>query len=43
MLGTRIFPIISIWEVKEGQILQRVRKLMKIDIKVLAQTGVDGT
>ena len=37
MLGTRIFPIISMWEIKEGQILQRVRKLMKIDIKVLAK------
>ncbi len=37
MLATRLFPIMSMWELKEGQILQRVRKLMKIDIRVLAK------
>ena len=37
MLGTRIFPIISIWEIKEGLLLQRVRKYMKINIRVLAK------
>tara|TARA_Y100000590_G_scaffold418260_1_gene518789 strand:+ start:23139 stop:24515 length:1377 start_codon:yes stop_codon:yes gene_type:complete len=37
MLGTRIFPIISIWEIKEGLMLQRVRKFMKRDIRVLAK------
>ena len=37
MLGTRLFPIISIWEIKEGLMLQRVRKFMKRDIRVLAK------
>ena len=37
MLATRVFPIMSMWELREGQILQRVRKLMKIDIRVLAK------
>ena len=37
MLGTRIFPILSIWEIREGLLLQRVRTLMKINIKVLAK------
>ncbi len=37
MLTTRFVPIMSMWELREGQILQRVRKLMKIDIKVLAK------
>ena len=37
MMATRIFPIISMWEMKEGLLLQRVRTLMKIQIKVLAK------
>jgi len=37
MLATRIFPITSIWEMKEGLLLQRVRTFMKIQIKVLAK------
>ena len=37
MLATRVFPIISIWEMKEGMLLQRVRRFMKIQIKVLAK------
>ena len=37
MLATRIFPVISMWEMKEGLLLQRVRTFMKIDIKVLAK------
>ena len=37
MLGTRIFPIISIWEIKEGLMLQRVRKFMKREIRVLGK------
>ena len=37
MIGSRLFPIVSIWEMKEGLLIQRVRKFMKIDIKVLAK------
>ncbi|MDE2860588.1 MAG: hypothetical protein OYI31_07910 [Chloroflexota bacterium] len=37
MLAARVFPIMSMWELREGQILQRVRKLMKIEVKVLAK------
>lgn len=37
MLASRIFPIISMWEMKEGLILQRMRRFMKIQIKVLAK------
>ena len=37
MIGSRLFPIVSMWEMKEGLTLQRVRKFMKIDIKVLAK------
>jgi Ni/Fe-hydrogenase subunit HybB-like protein len=37
MLGTRLFPIISMWEMKEGLLLQKVRTFMKIEIKVLAK------
>ncbi|MDA0988371.1 MAG: hypothetical protein O2783_04445 [Chloroflexi bacterium] len=37
MLASRVFPIVSTWELKEGLLLQRVRKLMKIQIKVLAK------
>ena len=37
MLASRVFPIMSMWELKEGLLLQRMRKLMKVDIKVLAK------
>jgi molybdopterin-containing oxidoreductase family membrane subunit len=37
MMATRLFPVISIWEMKEGMLLQRVRGFMKIEIKVLAK------
>ena len=37
MIGTRLFPIISMWEMKEGLLLQRVRTFMKIQIRVLAK------
>ncbi|MQF49159.1 hypothetical protein FIM08_04620 [SAR202 cluster bacterium AC-647-N09_OGT_505m] len=37
MLATRVFPIISMWEMREGLLLQRVRRFMKIDIRVMAK------
>ena len=37
MLATRIFPIVSIWELKEGRLLQRVRPMMKTEVRVLAK------
>ena len=32
MLATRIFPIISLWEIKEGVMLQKVRRFMKTEV-----------
>jgi molybdopterin-containing oxidoreductase family membrane subunit len=37
MLATRLFPITSIWEIKEGRMLQRVRTLLKTQVRVLAK------
>jgi hypothetical protein len=37
MLSTRIIPLISLWVTKEGILLQRVRPLGKLDLKVLAK------
>ena len=37
MLASRIFPIVSIWELKEGLLLQRVRTLLKTEVRVLAK------
>lgn len=36
-LATRLFPVINIWETKEGLLLQRVRPLNKVKLKVLAK------
>jgi len=37
MLATRVFPVISMWEMREGLLLQRVRTFMKINIRVMAK------
>lgn len=37
MLATRIFPVTSIWEIKEGRLLQRTRTLLKTHVRVLAK------
>ncbi|MBI2856120.1 MAG: hypothetical protein HYX93_04665 [Chloroflexi bacterium] len=37
MLASRLFPILSLWELKEGLLLQRVRRLLKTEIRVLAK------
>ena len=37
MLATRIFPITSIWELKEGLLLQRMRRFLKTEVRVLAK------
>ncbi len=37
MLATRIIPITNIWEMKEGLLLQRVRTLLKTEVRVLAK------
>ncbi|MQG73358.1 MAG: hypothetical protein FI680_01155 [SAR202 cluster bacterium] len=37
MIFTRIFPLISLWSTKEGVLLQRVRPLAKMGLKVLAK------
>jgi molybdopterin-containing oxidoreductase family membrane subunit len=37
LLATKLIPIVSIWETKEGLILQQVRPLEKARLKVLAK------
>lgn len=37
MLSTRIFPLISLWEVKEGMLLQRIQKFLKTEIRVMGK------
>ena len=37
MLASRLFPILSLWEIKEGMLLQRVRTFPKTEIRVLAK------
>lgn len=37
MLATRVFPISNIWELKEGLLLQRVKTLLKTEVRVLAK------
>ena len=37
LLATRLLPLINIWETQEGLILQEVRSLHKVDLKVIAK------
>ena len=37
MLASRIVPMVSMWGSKEGVLLQRVRPLVKTELKVLAK------
>lgn len=37
LLAMRIIPIINIWEIKQALLLQRVRSLRKVDLKVVGK------
>jgi len=37
MMATRLFPILSIWEIKEGMMLQRKRKFLKTELRSLGK------
>ncbi|MSP78662.1 MAG: hypothetical protein EXR67_03800 [Dehalococcoidia bacterium] len=37
MLASRLFPILNIWEQKEGLVLQTVRPFLKTELKVVAK------
>ena len=37
LLAMKIIPVVNIWEIKQGLLLQRVRPLNKVDLKVLAK------
>jgi len=37
MLATRLIPILSIWEIKEGMLLQRKRKFLKTELRSLGK------
>ena len=38
MLAARVLPVTSIWEIKEGRMLQRIRPFLKTHVRIVGKT-----